>query len=379
MRNYLVDTVNRRLSHYIGAGKQFSDAELFDLIDKCIDNVSARAGIDSAEKVKIRISVFNLRRKFGIIQPLLDDPGVNEIMVNGTEAVFIEKDGEILRTAVRFESREDLFNIIQSMASFSNRSINESSPIVDARLADGSRINAVLNPTAVNGPVLTIRKFSERTFSMEDFICSKTITQEEAEFLKWAVESSLNIFVSGGTSSGKTTFLNVLSEFISEKDRIIVIEDSSELRFSKPNLVRLETRVCNSEGKGKISMRELIKTALRMRPDRIIVGEVRDESAIDMIQALCTGHDGSMSTAHANSASDVLLRLETMALWEGHVSSESIRRQIASGVDLVVHLERGRDMKRYVKEIVQVGDFADGGIQINPIFCNGERVGEYLI
>jgi len=371
--NYLIDSVDLRLSNSLSTGRTYSDSELLELIDDCIESISARAELTVSDRAELRLSVFNLRRKFGIIQPLLDDPSVNEIMVNGTDAIFVEKDGEILQTQVRFENREDLFNIIQSMASFSNRSINESSPIVDARLADGSRINAVLNPTAVNGPVLTVRKFSERNFTMEDFIESGTVTREEADFLKRTVECSRNIFVSGGTSSGKTTFLNVLSDYISEKDRIIVIEDSSELRFSRPNLVRLETRLQNSEGKGEITMRRLIKTALRMRPDRIIVGEVRDECELDMIQALCTGHDGSMSTAHANSASDALLRLETMALWEGHVSPEAIRRQIASGVDLVVHLERGRDMRRYVKEIVRVGDFEDGIIRLKTLFRNGKR------
>ncbi|MBQ8164688.1 MAG: CpaF family protein [Clostridia bacterium] len=377
-RNYLVDMVNQKLTHSISSEVIYSDSELLKIIDECIENISDRARLSYHEKSEIRLSVFNLRRKFGIIQPLLDDPGVNEIMVNGTDAIFIEKDGKIEQTSVRFESKDDLFGIIQSMASFSNRSINESSPIVDARLADGSRINAVLNPTAVNGPVLTIRKFSERTFTMENFIEFETVTYDESVFLQWAVESSLNIFVSGGTSSGKTTFLNVLSKYIPEKDRIIVIEDSSELRLCQPNLVRLETRPPNSEGKGEISMRKLIKTALRMRPDRIIVGEVRDESALDMIQALCTGHDGSMSTAHANSAEDVLIRLETMALWEGHVSSESIRRQISSGVDLVVHLERDRDMRRRVKEIVQVCDYESGGIKVNPVFSDGKKIGSYI-
>lgn len=378
-KKYLVDMVNRQLSHSIDIGSSYTDSELVEIIDDCIEKISARAGVSVQEIAEVRTAVFNLRRKFGIIQPLLDDPEINEIMVNGTDAVFIEKSGDLIQSDIRFESRDELFTLIQSMASFSNRSINESSPIVDARLADGSRVNAVLNPTAVNGPVLTIRKFSEKNYNMEDFIKFGTVSETEAVFLQWAVENSLNIFVSGGTSSGKTTFLNVISSYISDKDRIIVIEDSSELRFVKPNLVRLETRLQNSEGKGEISMRKLIKTALRMRPDRIVVGEVRDESALDMIQALCTGHDGSMSTAHANSAADVLLRLETMALWEGHVSSEAIRRQIASGLDLVVHLERGRDMKRYVKEIVQICSFARGEIETKQIFINGEQVGEYAV
>ena len=374
MRKYLSEMVNAQLSHIIVTGKNYTDSELLTLIDECIGKISARAGFSDSDKREVRSSVFNMRRRFGIIQPLLDDPEVNEIMVNGTDSIFIEKSGELINVPARFESREDLFNIIQSMASFSNRSINESSPIVDARLADGSRINAVIDPTAVDGPVLTIRKFSERNFSMEDFIDSGTLTHEEAEFLKRAVEDSRNIFVSGGTASGKTTFLNVLAQFISEKDRVIVIEDSSELRLSVPNLVRLETRLQNAEGKGEISIRKLIKTALRMRPDRIIVGEVRDESALDMIQALCTGHDGSMSTAHANSAADVLLRLETMALWEGHISAESVRRQIASGIDLVVHLERDRNMHRFVKEIVSVDSVKNGEIIIRPVFKDGVRV-----
>ncbi|MBE7064752.1 MAG: CpaF family protein [Ruminococcaceae bacterium] len=379
VRNYLTDMVNVQLSQFLDSGKVYTDLELLSLIDVCIQKISARADLLDSEKDELRTSVFNLRRKFGIIQPLLDDPEINEIMVNGTDAVFVEKNGELIQMPIRFESREDLFNIIQSMASFSNRSINESSPIVDARLADGSRVNAVLNPTAINGPALTIRKFSERSFSMDDFIKSGTLTRDEADFLKSAVEDACNIFISGGTSSGKTTFLNTLSRYISGKDRVIVIEDSSELRLSVPNIVRLETRLQNSEGKGAISMRKLIKTALRMRPDRIIVGEVRDESALDMIQALCTGHDGSMSTAHANSAEDVLLRLETMALWEGHVSAEAIRRQIASGVDIVVHLERGRDMRRYVREIIQIDAFENGSIVTHPIFFDREKIGDFRV
>lgn len=378
-RSYLIDMVDQRLARILNSESTYSDSALIRSIDDCITDISSRARLSDYEKSEVRTAVFNLRRKFGKIQPLLDDPEINEIMVNGTDSVFIEKNGKIEKSAVRFEDKEELFRIIQAMASFSNRSINESSPIVDARLADGSRINAVLNPTALNGPVLTIRKFSERSFTMDDFIEFGTITTEEAVFLRWAVEKSLNIFISGGTSSGKTTFLNVLSGYICETDRIIVIEDSSELRLCQPNLVRLETRPPNSEGRGEISMRKLIKTALRMRPDRIIVGEVRDESALDMIQALCTGHDGSMSTAHANSAADVLVRLETMALWEGHVSSESLRRQISSGIDIVVHLERDRDVKRRVKQIVQVEDCRDGVIGLNTLFEDGKKLGKYVL
>ena len=377
VHEYIIENVNRRLSAVVDPEHNYTDAELLALIDRCIEKISVRADLKENEKAVVRMSVFNMRRRLGMLQPLLEDVHINEIMVNGTEGIFVERDGKIEKLPVRYTGVDELVSLIQSMASFSNRVVNESSPIVDARLADGSRINAVLKPVAINGPILTIRKFAEKSFKMEDFIVYGTLSEEEAVFLKNAVRCGMNIFISGGTSSGKTTFLNVLSGFIPDSERIITIEDSAELKLKKTNLVRMETRPQNSEGRGEINMRKLIKTALRMRPDRIIVGEVRDECALDMIQALCTGHDGSMSTAHANSASDVLLRLETMALWEGHINAEAIRRQIASGIDVIVHLERDRNMKRRVKEIVQVYSYSSGNVELNTLFLNGAAVNDY--
>jgi pilus assembly protein CpaF len=276
----------------------------------------------------------------------------------------------------RYTDVMQLFNVIQAMVSWVNRSVNESSPIVDARLADGSRVNIVLRPVAINGPVVTIRKFSEKSFTMEDFLENRTLSKDEADFLADCVRAGVNIFVSGGTSSGKTTFLNVLSGYIGFEERVITVEDSAELRLPQPNIVRLETKNSNSEGKGEIGMRKLIKTALRMRPDRIIVGEVRDESALDMLQAMCTGHDGSMSTAHANSAQDTLTRIETMALWEGNISGEAIRKQIASGLDLIVHLKRDFAKGRRVAEIAEVVGCDGGCVCLHSLFRDGQRLCE---
>lgn len=281
-----------------------------------------------------------------------------------------------MNTGERFRNRDSLYNAIQSMAALSNRTVNESVPIVDGRLEDGSRLNAVLYPVALNGPVVTIRKFPQQNFTPKMMVDSGTMSQTEAEFLETAVKSGMNIFVSGGTSTGKTTFLNMLSSFIPADERIITIEDSAELRLNHKNLVRLETKNPNAEGFGGVTMRQLIKASLRMRPDRIIIGEVRDESALDMLQALCTGHEGSMSTGHANSPGDMVVRLETMALWEGHISSEAVRRQIATGVDLIIQLRRDADMKRYVHEISEITEYRDGKVLQNTIFSRGVQVGQ---
>lgn len=270
-----------------------------------------------------------------------------------SDGIFIEKDGALLECEERYRNKDELFHTIQSMLSWANRAVNESSPIVDARLSSGARINVVLNPVAINGPIVTIRKFAQRQYTMEDFIANRTLTQEMADYLKHAVSERKSILVSGGTSSGKTTFLNMLAFFIPADKRIVTIEDSAELRLPHRNVVRLETRNANTEGQGEIKMRALIKTALRMRPDRLIIGEVRDESALDLLTAMCTGHNGSMSTIHANSAEDTLVRLETMALWEGHINSTAIRRMIVSGVDLIVFLERSEE-GRFVKELAEV-------------------------
>lgn len=377
--NYLAEIVDHNVNSKMDLSHEYSDAELKALISESISLLDNRIPLSEDVKRILLYKVFNSKRKLGIIQPFLEDISVNEIMINGTSNIYIERSGRIEEVKERFDSREKLFNLIQSIVSGVNRTVNESTPIVDARLQDGSRINAVLYPVAINGPVVSIRKFSEKPFTMDRLINIGSITEAEAEFLENAVRSCMNIFVSGGTSTGKTTFLNILASFIPEYERIVTIEDSAELMLPHSNIVRLETRNKNSEGKGEITMRQLIKASLRMRPDRIIVGEVRDESSLDMLNALCSGHDGSMSTGHANSASDMLVRLETMALWEGHVNPEVIRRQIVSGIDLVVHLKRNDKMERKVFEIAEVCSYEDNRIVLNTLFREGKRVSELLV
>lgn len=333
--------------------REYSDIELKRLIVECVDSLLTKIPMVSVDRKHLVEEVFNGRRRTGIIQPFLEDDTINEIMINGTEGIFVEKDGDIVDSGIRYSNKEDIFHNIYTMLSWSNRVVNESNPIVDARLSGGARINVVLDPVAINGPIVTIRKFTKKQYTIEDFINNGTITVDIARFLEKSILDGKSIVVSGGTSSGKTTFLNMLSGIIPENKRIIVIEDSAELTIKKPNIVRLETREANTQGKGEIKMRALIKTALRMRPDRLIIGEVRDESALELLTAMCTGHKGSMATIHANSAKDTLVRLETMALWEGHVHSEAIKRMIISGVDIIVFLERNEN-GRMVKEVAEV-------------------------
>ena len=371
---YLVDIVDQYVNSKMDLTREYSDYELKALIGGCVEKLAKRIPMSLEMREEILLRVFNSKRKLGILQPLLEDVTINEIMINGTDAIFVERNGVMEAVKERFDSKDKLFNLVQNIVSRVNRTVNESNPIVDARLEDGSRINVVLHPVAINGPVVTIRKFSDKPFTMEKLVDIGSITLEEAEFLIKAVRSRMNIFVSGGTSTGKTTFLNVISTYVDKDERIVTIEDSAELMLAHENIVRLETRDKNSEGKGGISMRQLIKASLRMRPDRLIVGEVRDESALDMLVALNSGHDGSMSTGHANSPSDLLVRLETLALWEGNVSSEAIKRQIASGIDLIVHLKRNPVMERKVAEIVEVCMYKDGDIVLNPLFKDGKKV-----
>lgn len=376
MKQYYVDFVEKYLSKRMNSVSKLTDGEFTGIVDACIGELEKRVTLSANEKDEIRDYVFNSRRRLGILQPLLDDPDVNEIMINGTESIYIEKGGKLSRYEKRYQDASALFNVIQSMVSWVDRSVSESSPIVDARLSDGSRVNIVLRPVALNGPIVTIRKFKDRMLTEEDFLKNECITEEELDFLKKCVRAKVNIFVSGGTSSGKTTFLNLLCGFIDQNERIVTVEDSAELRLTPPNLVRLETKNANSEGINAITMRTLIKASLRMRPDRIIVGEVRDEAAVDMLQAMCTGHDGSMSTAHANSGKDVLTRIETMALWEGNISDKAIKKQIASGLDLVVHMQRDDKMRRFVKEIIAISKVSGDGEEIATytLFCDGMKV-----
>lgn len=347
---------------------EMTSESIYGVIDSVMEERAKRQYMTLSEKLHLREQLFNSFRKFDILQELLDDPEITEIMINGPDDVFIERQGKIVRWNGRFESCEKLENIIQQIVSRINRRVNTSSPIVDARLPDGSRVHVVLPPVALNGPVMTIRKFPE-PITMDRLIAFGSISREAADFLSVLIKAKYNIFVSGGTSSGKTTLLNALSNYIPSDERIITIEDSAELQITHiPNIVRMETRDANTEGKGRIDMSMLIKASLRMRPDRIIVGEVRDRSAADMLAAFDTGHDGSLSTGHANSAKDMLTRLESMVLMGVDMPLEAVRQQIASAIDVLVHLERMPDRSRKVTEISEVCGYSDGGIVIREIF-----------
>ncbi|MBW7460514.1 CpaF family protein, partial [Paenibacillus sepulcri] len=290
--------------------------------------------LTASEKVQLVRRLFHAFRGLDLLQPLMDDPTVTEIMINSHEEMFIERAGKLTRLPQSFESRERLEDLIQAVVAGVNRVVNESSPIVDARLKDGSRVHVVLPPVALKGPTMTIRKFPEQPLHMNDLIALGALTEEAAAMLRKLVAAKYNIFISGGTGSGKTTFLNALSQFIPADERIVTIEDSAELQIASiPNLVSLETRNANTEGKGEISMRELIKASLRMRPNRIIIGEVRGGESIDMLQAMNTGHDGSLSTGHSNSARDMMARLETMVLSGADLPITVIRQQIGSAID----------------------------------------------
>jgi pilus assembly protein CpaF len=349
--------------------KDIPDEELLDIIAKSVFEKSRQCFMTIAEKRESVEAIFNSMRRLDILQPVLDDASVTEIMVNGPDNIFIERNGRISKMELGFESKEKLEDVIQSIVSKANRMVNEASPIVDARLADGSRVNVVLQPVAINGPIMTIRRFPEKPMTIEDLIKHESITEEAAETLRNFVKAKYNIFICGGTGSGKTTLLNILSGFIPSDERIITIEDSAELQINGiENIVRMETRNANVEGKGQITIRDLIRTSLRMRPDRIIVGEVRGPEALDMLQAMNTGHDGSLSTGHANSTADMLSRLETMVLGAAQLPLEAIRQQIASAIDIIIHLSRLRDKSRRVLEVSEIAGYANGKIILNPLF-----------
>lgn len=358
------------------------DEELMRLIERRVLTDERAIGMTSGEKRTLVRRVYDSFRGLDILQPLVDDRTVTEIMINGHMEIFIEQDGEVKQLPQAFESREKLEDIVQTIVSGVNRIVNESSPIVDARLKDGSRVNVVLPPIALKGPTMTIRKFPEKPMTMSDLVRRGALDEESAEFLKTLVRSRYNIFISGGTGSGKTTFLNALSQYIPPDERIITIEDSAELQIvTVPNLVSLETRNANVEGKGEISIRDLIRSSLRMRPNRIVVGEVRGAEALDMLQAMNTGHDGSLSTGHANSARDMLSRLETMVLSGADLPVEVVRQQIASAIDVFVHLSRLRDRSRRVMEISEVVGMRDGQVELRQLFRfeeDGEREGRII-
>ena len=349
--------------------EDISDANILNLIDEHLTNLEEYKKLALGIKRRLREDVYNSLRKLDILQQLVDDSEITEIMVNSYDTIFIERNGKIVRWQGKFESREKYYDVIQRIVSNVNRIVNESNPIADARLEDGSRVNIVLPPVAIDGAVLTIRKFPRKVINIEDLIQKESLTFEAATFLDLLVKARYNIFISGGTSSGKTTLLNAIAGLIPAQERIITIEDSAELQiFNIPNIVRLEVKNESAEGGKGVSIRDLIKSSLRMRPDRIIVGEVRDQAAIDLLSAYNTGHDGSISTGHANSAKDMITRLEGMVLMGSEIPIEAIRRQIASAIDILIHLSRLRDKSRRVMEISEVVGIRDGEVIVNPIY-----------
>ena len=334
-----------------------------DITDELYPNLSL------TDSLQLIASAYNAMRGLGPLQPLIDDRRISEIMINGKDNVFIELDGRVVKSDVTFPSEEILRKIINDIVSRVNREANESRPIVDARLQDGSRVNVVIPPISLGGSVITIRKFPEKAMTFDRLLDYGSLSHEAAHILRLMVLAKYNIFVSGGTGSGKTSFLNALSNFIPEHERIITIEDSAELQIETvPNIVRLETRAANVEGRGEITIKDLIKASLRMRPERVIVGEVRGAEALDMLQAMNTGHDGSLSTGHANSSKDMLSRLETMVLSAAPLPLEAVRSQIASALDIIVHLGRLRDFSRRVLEVSEVLGLENGEIKLNPLF-----------
>ena len=363
-------TCRRELTEELDYTRDLADEEIKDLIDKKVLEAGREYHLPLEQRSRLKRELFASIRKLDVLEEFLADSSITEIMVNGPDAVFTEQKGEIKKREVCFESKEKLSDVIQQIVARVNRVVNEASPIVDARLENGARVNVVMPPVALNGPILTIRRFPDTPIQMEDLLRIGSITEEVVEVLKKLVTARFNIFISGGTGSGKTTFLNALSAFIPSGERIITIEDNAELQIRTiPNLVSLETRNANVEGCKAISIRDLIKTALRMRPDRIVVGEVRSEEAIDLLMAMNTGHDGSLSTGHANSAKDMLTRLETMVLMGMEMPLSAIRRQIASAVDIIVHLGRLRDHSRKVLEIMEVTGYVDGEITLSPLYA----------
>ncbi len=354
----------------------YSDEEVKEIILGIVLKRTQNGFLTLGEKHQIINQVFNSLRRLDILQPLLDNPAVTEIMVNGPGTIFVEQNGKMRQLEGSFESSQCLEDVIQSIVGKVNRTVNEAHPIVDARLKDGSRVSVVLAPVALEGPILTIRKFPGKPLTMEQLIQNHTLSEEAALVLERLVQARYNIFISGGTSSGKTTLLNALSNYIPREERIITIEDTAELHLiDKPNLVRLETRNANTQKEGIITVRDLIKTSLRMRPDRIIVGEVRGEEALDMLQAMNTGHDGSISTGHGNSTGDMLVRLETMILSTAALPLQAVRRQISSALEIIIHLARLRDKTRRVMEISEISGCDNNGIILNPLFVFQEKEG----
>ncbi len=347
-----------------------SDEELMEQIEATVAEQIGSRYCSISERVSIVQQIYSSIRGFGLLDSIISDDTITEVMINGPDNIFIEKNGRLTKLNKQFESERRLEDVIQRIVALAGREVNQASPIVDTRLPDGSRVNVVLPPISLHGPILTIRKFSKTPMTIEKLIEYGSITREIANKLELLVRAKYNIFISGGTGSGKTTFLNALSNFIPKDERIITIEDSAELQITGiDNLVSMETRNANAAGVGQITIRDLIKASLRMRPERIIVGEVRGGEALDMLQAMNTGHDGSLSTGHANSTEDMLSRLETMVLQgAAGLPLEAIRQQIASAVDIIIHLSRLRDKSRKTMEITEVLGYENGRIILNPLY-----------
>lgn len=351
-----------------------SDQTILSLIEESVLRFAHTVYLSMDEKKEVIQRTFYAIRKLDVLQEILEDQEITEIMVNGPDQIFIEKQGRLEPYPKKFLSKEKLEDVIQQIVGKVNRTVNESSPIVDVRLQDGSRVNVVLPPVAINGPIVTIRKFPADPITMEYLVSIQSITMQAAEFLKKLVQAKYNIFISGGTGSGKTTFLNALSAYIPKEERIITIEDSAELQIQNiPNLVRLEVRNANLEGKNEVTIRDLIRSALRMRPDRIILGEVRDAAAYDLLSVMNTGHDGSLSTGHANSPKDMLRRLEALVLTAVDIPLLAVRSQIASAIDIVVQLGRLRDRSRKVLEIDEMIGMDGTEIIMKPLYCFKEQ------
>lgn len=364
------ETIREKVISTIDMTREPQEQELHEIIDRIMEEELKEKYLTIKERIKIHKEVFNSIKGLGILEDLLEMDEVTEIMINGRNHIFIEKAGRIIPYDDSIESEERLQDIIQQIVAKTNRRVNESNPIVDTRLEDGSRVNVVLPPVALDGAVITIRKFAKEKITINQLIKWGTLTREVSDLLEKLVVAGYNIFVSGGTGSGKTTFLNVLSNFIPNDQRVVTIEDSAELQLkSVDNIVRLEARQANSQGENEITIRDLIKTSLRMRPDRIIVGEVRGAEALDMVQSLNTGHDGSMSTGHGNSPKDMLARLETMVLMGADIPLNAIRSQLAAGIDIMVHLARMPDKTRKVIEINEIQEFKDNQIILNKLYC----------
>ncbi len=377
--NELKQEIKSRLLEKLDHSMEMEDEAVQELVENEVWLMGKETYIPLAEKKRLCREIYYAIRKYDVLQELLEDETVTEIMVNGPDHIFIEKEGRLQQWQTAFESEDKLLDVIQQIVAKANRVVNESSPIVDARLF-GSRVHVVLPPVALNGPILTIRRFGKTPLLIPELLRLGSVSQEICTFLEKLVIAGYNIFISGGTGSGKTTFLNALSSFIPRTERIITIEDSAELQIQgNDNLVRLETRNANVEGCKPVTIRDLIRASLRMRPDRIIVGEVRGAEAIDMLQALNTGHDGSLSTGHANSAADMIARLETMVLMGMELPLAAIRRQIASGVDLIVHLGRLRDKSRRVLSVSEVVGYEQGEVLLSVLYEfqeTGERNGK---